>query len=477
MDDAGMREGETIRGITAPVATRVPCCVLPNMFSLPLRSWALGLLLLRATSGSAVDAPTPLMPCGGVFDPTTFLGFAWSAVPGADSYTMEVSMDPGFSFADVSQTVTQTSTGVIGLFFSATYYWRVRTTDGGVQSAWSALCSFNTLNMPAPPAPELYVPADGTTGVLTSVTFQWGYIPATAIELQVSTDINFTSPTIAYTQGQLHTVNGLLYGQAYYWRVRGSNLGGTSPWSVVWSFNTATAVALRVYLQGPLNSGTLLMNDGIRVAGLVPVVEPYTALGYPGIANAGISRTVLPVAGNNAFVDWVLLEARHSTTNAVVGRWALLVQRDGDVMLPDGWPVTIAFPSVPVRLAVRHRNHLGAMCSTVFGPGTVPLDLTLTTTPMYGTDPTAAVGGVRALWSGDATGNGELKYIGGGNDRDPILVAIGGSTPTNTVNGYRLEAVNLDGTVKYTGANNDRDPILANIGGSTPTALRLAQLP
>ncbi len=37
------------------------------------------------------------------------------------------------------------------------------------------------------------------------------------------------------------------------------------------------------------------MNDGIRAAGLVPVMEPYTALGYPGIANAGISRTVLPL--------------------------------------------------------------------------------------------------------------------------------------------------------------------------------------
>ncbi len=76
------------------------------------------------------------------------------------------------------------------------------------------------------------------------------------------------------------------------------------------------------------------------------------------------------LAGNNAVVDWVLLEARHSTTNAVVGRWALLLQRDGDVMMPDGWPVTIAFPSVQVQLAVRHRNHLGAMCTTVFSPGT-----------------------------------------------------------------------------------------------------------
>ena len=81
------------------------------------------------------------------------------------------------------------------------------------------------------------------------------------------------------------------------------------------------------------------------------------------------------------------------------------------------------------------------------------------------------------LWAGDVTFNGQVKYTGGGNDRDPILSRIGGSTPTNTVAGYWREDVNLDGTVKYTGGANDRDPILQNIGGSTPTNARSAQLP
>ena len=48
---------------------------------------------------------------------------------------------------------------------------------------------------------------------------------------------------------------------------------------------------------------------------------------------------------------------------------------------------------------------------------------------------------------------------------------------TNTVIGYYLEDVNLDGVVSYTGTLNDRDPILVNIGGSVPTAVRQAQLP
>ncbi len=49
--------------------------------------------------------------------------------------------------------------------------------------------------------------------------------------------------------------------------------------------------------------------------------------------------------------------------------------------------------------------------------------------------------------------------------------------PTNTVSGYFPEDCNLDGTVKYTGGANDRDIILLNIGGSVPTNIRNGQLP
>lgn len=388
-------------------------------------------------------------------------------------------MDPSFNLVNFDFSVVTNMALLSPLYYSATYYWRVRTNDGGIFSAWSSTCMFTTMDMPPPPAATLMAPANGATGLGTSVTLQWsGFWGGVDVEVNVATDAGFTTPSVAYTQGQFHTVNGLANGQVYFWRVRGTNIGGTGPWSTVWSFTLGTAVNMRVFLQGPLNTGSMLMNDGIRTAGLVPTVEPYTALGYAGILNAGVQRTVMPVAGNDAFVDWVLLEARNSNTNAVVARWALLVQRDGDVMLPDGWPVRIAFPAVPVRLAVRHRNHLGAMCSTVFGPGTVVLDYTVGSTPLYGTDGTAAVGAARALWCGDVTGNGEVKYTGGGNDRDPILTVIGGNMPTATLSGqYRMEDVNMDAQVKYTGASNDRDLILSNIGGSTPTATRLAQLP
>jgi len=131
-------------------------------------------------------------------------------------------------------------------------------------------------------------------------------------------------------------------------------------------------------------------------------------------------------------------------------------------------------------LAIRHRNHLACLATSVLNTngGTATLDLTLVGTPLYGTEPTATVAGRRALWAGDCTMNGELRYTGGGNDRDPILVAIGGATPNNTIGpAYDLRDVNLDATIKYTGASNDRDIILTNIGGATPTNTRSQQLP
>lgn len=63
------------------------------------------------------------------------------------------------------------------------------------------------------------------------------------------------------------------------------------------------------------------------------------------------------------------------------------------------------------------------------------------------------------------------------NDRDPVLVRIGGVVATNTVDGYFPEDVNLNGQVKYTGTGNDLYPILQTIGGGAATNVRYEQVP
>jgi len=114
--------------------------------------------------------------------------------------------------------------------------------------------------------------------------------------------------------------------------------------------------------------------------------------------------------------------------------------------------------------------------SVTLGAAPTVVDLRLASTATFGTDARKPMGSYMALWAGDVTFDGTVKYTGGANDRDPILTRIGGA-PTNTLSGYWREDATLEGTVKYTGAGNDRDVILLNIGGSAPTAIRQDQLP
>ncbi|HRD52300.1 MAG TPA: putative metal-binding motif-containing protein, partial [Flavobacteriales bacterium] len=246
------------------------------------------------------------------------------------------------------------------------------------------------------------------------------------------------------------------------------------------------SVSARVFLEGPYNSALGLMHDGMRSLGLVPTVEPYTGLGYSHMGGGGESTSpaVLAEAGGEAIVDWVVVELRsEADPTVIVATRCALLQRDGAVVDVDGQS-PVSFTSAPgdYHVAVRHRNHLGVMTASVISleSAVTVIDLTVPATPTYGTAARKSITGdfpAHVLWAGDVTFNGQLQYVGDGNDRDPILQRIGGSVPTTTISGYHPEDVNLDGAVKYVGEGNDRDPILQNIGGSVPTNTRAEQLP
>jgi len=279
----------------------------------------------------------------------------------------------------------------------------------------------------------------------------------------------FNPTTLSFTV--LQTLAGITSGQAPFDGLA-SELAATSP---------SLQLNARVILEGPYVSGTGLMNDALRVLGTFPLSEPYTALGYTNVVTGSTTPPVLAVSGNNAIVDWVLVELRNKTNNTqVITAIPALLQRDGDIVAVDGIStLSINQPADLYFVAVRHRNHLGVLTlNTVALSGTpTSVDLTTGSVPLFGTAAQKQVGSAWTSWAGNTAPNNQLKYTGASNDRDPILVAIGGSTPTNTLSGYRAEDCNLDGVVKYTGASNDRDIILLNIGGSSPTATRTEQLP
>ncbi len=256
--------------------------------------------------------------------------------------------------------------------------------------------------------------------------------------------------------------------------------------SCAFNLPCAVGVQVRAMLEGPYASVPGTMNDALRSAGLIPTADPYPALGYVHVGAGGgtVAPAVFSVAGNNAIVDWVVLELRSAgDAAAIVATRSALVQRDGDVVALDGVsPVSFTMPPGNYFVALRHRNHLGVMTAAPVTLGAVPavVDFTSGSTTTYGSDAQRAITGTfptRALWAGDVDRNNVVRYTGPANDRDPLLQVIGGSVPTNTTTGYLPQDVNMDGVVRYVGAANDRDPILQTVGGSIPTNTRSGTLP
>jgi hypothetical protein len=243
------------------------------------------------------------------------------------------------------------------------------------------------------------------------------------------------------------------------------------------------AFKVRAMLSGAYHLPTGLMRDDLRTLPSFPTTEPYTALGYTNVVVSGpIASGLLDVTGNDAIVDWVLVEVRDAQTpGTVLHRRAALIQRDGDIVDVDG--------SAPIHvwnlardnyhMAVRHRNHLGAMTANTAFLSSTPGLLDFTTMATFGNNAQHQLTpGAKGLWQGNTRSNDRIKYVGNNNDRDPILLALPIQSSTAVLmDTYHQADVNLDGDVKYTGANNDRAPILSNIGGNVPTTVRLQQLP
>jgi hypothetical protein len=128
-------------------------------------------------------------------------------------------------------------------------------------------------------------------------------------------------------------------------------------------------MVLKAYLNN-LNPSTMLMSDNLRTLPDFPLADPYWKVPYnqsfihTNNDTAQINPALLSVTGNNAIVDWVFIELRGHIVSPcdypLIAARAALIQRDGDIVAPDG-SSEIQFPGVPpgnYLLRFRHRNHL-----------------------------------------------------------------------------------------------------------------------
>jgi hypothetical protein len=417
----GVHAGNTAIGLSSPPAFN---CRL---------DWFWGALPAKAATASpavgAVDVPVPAL-------------LKWYTVAGVagltgPTYRLQVSTDSLFSAGLIynDNTLTDTSKAVPGLLTTTKYYWRVRGENSAGNGVYSPIASFTT-SVASPAVPTLVSPANGSTGLDTSLTLIWRRPASTlSFRLQVGTDSNFVSgialndSTITDT---VATVSGLAYSTKYYWRVNAKNAGGSSAFSAKWAFTTAAAVPSVPVLLSPANNATGQPTSLVfRWGSSVPAATSYflqvaTDQNFVSglvVDDSLITDTTKAVSGltNNTAYYWRVAAKKGGRTSAFAARWQVTT-----IVATPGAPVLVS----PASGAIDQ-------LSTVTLRWTRPAG-SLSFRVQVGTDPTFASG----ILVNDSTVTDTARVVAG--------------LQFNTQYHWRVSAKNAGGVSSFSGVSNFR---------------------
>ncbi|OAM90245.1 right-handed parallel beta-helix repeat-containing protein [Termitidicoccus mucosus] len=213
-------------------------------------------ILAALPAGAALDAPKLLAPANNEVSTNARPEFAWSAVPGAAAYEIEVAADFDFKTIVHPRTrVTETSFTPAKPLFPAQRIWHVRALDAsGNPGKWSTTRVYRiqpgpkTSAAPAPAASaaaapaakpgktlRLLAPANNAEGTNARPAFTWTpVIGASAYEIEVAADYDFKTVVVPLTRvtEPVFTPAKPLHPAQRFWHVRVIDASGKAgPWS------------------------------------------------------------------------------------------------------------------------------------------------------------------------------------------------------------------------------------------------------
>jgi hypothetical protein len=265
------------------------------------------------TLPAAPSIPTLFSPTQGETGVSINPILSWNAALRAIYYSLQVSTNasdwsnPIVNISYLSQTNYTIRSAL--LLNNRTYYWKANAFNSGGTSDWSGIWSFTTI-IAAPSTPILSSPQNNLTNAVTSQNLSWNAVSGAALyQLQVSTDINFSSAI--FDQSNLSTTSQLISGLSnntrYFWHVRAMNAGGTSEWSTVWNFTTIVLAPTVPALISPQNNSTININ----------YLQPSTTFTW---SSAGEAVTYqLQVSENPTFSSTFLDQSGITETSFTIG--------------------------------------------------------------------------------------------------------------------------------------------------------------
>jgi hypothetical protein len=432
-----------------------------------------------------------------------------STASACDSYTWNVdattyttsgmySSVSGCNTENLALTITASSTNNTTVSACDSYTWNVDATTYTTSGTYSSVSGCNTENL----ALTISSSSSNNTAASACMSYAWlvdgntyttsgVYAYANGCSTQTLALTIYSPSTFVTTANALGcytwSVNSVTYTLTGVYTLTMANVatGCADVYTLNLTVTPGVKLAAKVFLAGPYDAATGMMQDSLRAKGLLVASqpEPYSIAPFnkPQLGEAGgetVSQSVLNVTGHDAIVDWVYLELRSSSISGVVlSTKRALLQRDGDIVSNiDGTSPVFFANRTPGNyyVSIKHRNHLGVMSLNTLNLGScnaASIDFTTSdsvfTMSSILNPARKTIGSVRAMWSGDANTNKNVKYNGLSNDKEVVMNAVGLLNLNNIVNGYRIEDINLDSKVKYNGIDNDRALLLNNVGVGT----------
>jgi hypothetical protein len=240
----------------------------------------------------------------------------------------------------------------------------------------------------------------------------------------------------------------------------------------------------KAFLGGAMDGNSGLMKDSLRRLNIIPLQTPYGSgdytIGYGAAGTEMMNSNVLTVSNNNAIVDWVYVSLRSKMDSTiVVDNRSGLLQRDGDIVDIDGSsPLQFSYP-IPDHyfVSIKHRNHLGMMSlqsiplsaapNSTFDFSNPNTALFMRAAPLNNAAPLTGAGktisSIRTMYPGNCNISTApwSKLIAYNNllisDRTSLFGFTGS---TNTMYGYSIFDLDLNGSARFNGLNPDRLLIL-----------------
>ncbi len=246
-------------------------------------------------------------------------------------------------------------------------------------------------------------------------------------------------------------------------------------------------VDIKVKLSGTYNPTTGLMQDQLRVKGLIPLQEPYASKASFIHTESGGGEQVSSTTvfdndlDEDDIVDWVFVELRNSDDpNIIVQSKSALLQRDGDIVDLDGQSVlSMQAEANEYFISVRHRNHLGIMTAQEYSillNEVISVDLTDNPSNVFGNQLFEFSDGSFGMYGANVNGenasiaaNKHVRMTGPAsiNDFAALLLALDGDEISFVQDIYNDADINMDGNIRMTGpaSINDFARMLLILGG------------